>query len=86
MVFVNFKLKTRLHTLFWVYFVDDDDDDDDNDNKLGHINANIEKALNRLNIEENICLKLTGIFETYFYLIVNNLPKFSEHLNYQRPS
>ena len=59
------------------------------DDKRGHINANVEKNLKRLNIEEDNWLQMTSEFEECFHSFVgseHNLRKVCEQLNYQRPS
>jgi hypothetical protein len=59
------------------------------DDKRGHINANAEKILKRLNIEEDKWLQMTSEFEECFHSFVgseNNLRVACEQLNYQRPS
>jgi hypothetical protein len=59
------------------------------DDKRGHINANAEKILKRLNIEENKWLQMTSEFEQCFHSFVgseHNLRVACEQLNYQRPS
>ena len=57
--------------------------------KRGHINANAEKVLKRLNIKEDKWLQMTSEFEKCFHSLVgneNNLRVACEQLNYQRPS
>ncbi|MEY8263601.1 MAG: transposase, partial [Bermanella sp.] len=59
------------------------------DDKRGHINANADKILKRLNIAEDKWLQMTSEFEICFHSFVgneSNLRKACEQLNYQRPS
>ena len=59
------------------------------DDKRGHISANADKILKRLNIEEDKWLHMTRDFETCFHSFVGNeksLRSACEKLNYQRPS